>query len=63
MTLLLYVNDGFEGGQTTFDDLVVTPERGMALVFRHDLFHAGEPVRGGTKYVLRSDVMFGPPGA
>jgi predicted 2-oxoglutarate/Fe(II)-dependent dioxygenase YbiX len=62
LTLLLYLNDQFEGGETTFDDLVVTPVRGLALVFRHDLFHAGEPLGQGTKYVLRSDVMFGPVG-
>ena len=62
LTLLLYLNEEFEGGETTFDELVVTPARGMALVFRHDLFHAGESLRSGTKYVLRSDVMFGPVG-
>jgi predicted 2-oxoglutarate/Fe(II)-dependent dioxygenase YbiX len=62
LTLLLYLNDDFDGGETTFGDLAIRPERGMALLFRHELFHAGQPLRRGTKYVLRSDVMFGPIG-
>lgn len=65
LTLMVYLNDDFEGGSTDFyheDQTLsfsVTPERGMALVFRHDLFHAGTPVRAGRKYVLRTDVMYG----
>jgi hypothetical protein len=35
---------------------------GMALVFEHALTHEGAEVTGGTKYVLRSDVMYGPVG-
>ena len=31
---------------------------GMALVFEHYLRHQGAPVSEGSKYVLRSDVMF-----
>ncbi|MCC2669912.1 MAG: hypothetical protein K0Q72_2383 [Armatimonadetes bacterium] len=65
LTLMLYLNDDFEGGSTDFyhEDqtvrLSVVPERGMALVFRHAIFHAGCPVRSGRKYVLRTDVMYG----
>ena len=64
-TVLVYLNDGFEGGTTDFyyDDgspyISVEPVRGMALVFRHDINHGGAQVIGGTKYVLRSDVMYG----
>jgi prolyl 4-hydroxylase len=62
LTLLVYLNDEFEGGETVFTDTVVTPARGMALVFRHELMHEGRAVVRGSKYVLRSDVMFNPVG-
>lgn len=64
LTFMVYLNDDFEGGSTDFyhpDNslrLSVRPERGMALVFLHPLLHAGTPVKGGRKYVLRSDVMY-----
>ena len=62
LTLLIYLNDDFEGGETAFDDHVVTPRRGLALAFRHELLHEGRVVTSGVKYVLRSDVMFNPIG-
>jgi predicted 2-oxoglutarate/Fe(II)-dependent dioxygenase YbiX len=62
LTLMLYLNDDFEGGETAFLNATVKPERGTALVFRHELFHEGREVTRGRKYVLRSDVMFNPPG-
>jgi hypothetical protein len=52
----------FSGGETAFQETVIKPELGLALLFRHELFHEGRPVIAGVKYVLRSDVMFGPPG-
>lgn len=58
-TVLIYLNDDFEGGSTDFwDGISVTPERGSALVFEHRLVHQGAPVTRGRKYVLRSDVMY-----
>jgi predicted 2-oxoglutarate/Fe(II)-dependent dioxygenase YbiX len=68
-TFMIYLNEGFEGGETSFedscsdepfDDFQVTPERGMALFFVHSIHHKGEPVLQGRKYVLRTDVMFAP---
>lgn len=70
LTFMVYLNGGCEGGETEFnlalsgsvrdDDpmLRVTPERGKALVFVHNILHRGSPVLGGRKYVLRSDVMY-----
>ena len=60
LTLMIYLNDGFGGGETTFPELDVriTPKTGMLLLFRHELLHAGEAVTRGRKYVLRSDVMY-----
>ncbi|KDR81850.1 hypothetical protein GALMADRAFT_90242 [Galerina marginata CBS 339.88] len=72
-TLLIYltgIEDGVEGGETLFykeergkPREVVTPplKRGTALLHRHGqecMLHEGSPVRKGTKYVLRSDLMF-----
>ncbi|EYF02969.1 prolyl hydroxylase family protein [Chondromyces apiculatus] len=62
LTVLFYLNDGFAGGTTDFmdgdGDLCVPPQRGGALLFMHQLSHRGAPVLAGTKYVLRSDVMY-----
>jgi hypothetical protein len=66
-TFMVYLNDDFEGGTTSFADddgvtsdgiLRVTPEKGMALLFHHPLRHRGDPVTAGRKYVLRTDVMY-----
>ena len=57
-TLLLYLNDGFEGGATEFEALSVAPRRGAALGFRHELRHKGCPVLEGRKYVLRTDILY-----
>ena len=57
-TFMIYLNDDFEGGQTTFNQCVIKPTKGTALIFFHDLEHAGSPLIRGTKYVLRTDVMY-----
>ena len=63
-TVLIYLNEGFEGGSTDLlndDDSVLyrlVPETGMAFLFRHELLHTGAEVLSGSKYVLRSDVMY-----
>jgi hypothetical protein len=73
-TLLVYltgVEDGVQGGETVFQisdrkgstiETISAPlTRGMALLHRHGqecLFHGGSEVLSGTKYVLRSDLMF-----
>ena len=59
---MIYLNDGYEGGATRFDSLSVDGRAGRALVFAHGLIHEGSEVTRGMKYVLRSDVMFGPVG-
>ncbi|QRN93011.1 2OG-Fe(II) oxygenase [Archangium violaceum] len=60
LTLLVYLNGDCEGGETRFLDLEreVIPARGMGLLFEHPVLHEGAVVRGGTKYVLRTDVMY-----
>lgn len=58
ITFMVYLNSDCEGGETAFDDLTIAPQVGMALCFVHELKHEGRPVTAGTKYVLRSDVMY-----
>ena len=64
VTFMVYLNQEFTGGETKFDlhypnkNLIVKPKTGMALCFLHYLRHQGAPVIEGTKYVLRSDVMY-----
>ena len=62
LTFMVYLNDEFAGGETAFSESIISPVQGMALLFRHELFHEGCAVTSGRKYVLRSDVMFNPPG-
>lgn len=57
-TFMIYLNDNFEGGETSFPDKIVRPIAGLALIFLHSLEHAGNPVKKGTKYVLRTDIMY-----
>lgn len=57
-TFMIYLNEDFKGGTTTFDDITITPKQGMALIFYHHLEHAGSAVTEGIKYVLRTDIMF-----
>lgn len=57
-TFMVYLNDDFEGGATSFREFRVYPARGMALCFDHALSHEGSMVSEGRKYVLRTDVMY-----
>lgn len=60
VTLLLYLNEDFEGGATTLvlEGEDVKPKEGMLFLFEHKIMHCGRPVTEGTKYVLRTDVMY-----
>ena len=64
LTMLLFLNEGFGGGQTRLmikrEPVEIVPEQGMALLFRHAMLHEGVEVEQGTKYVLRTDVMYRP---
>lgn len=60
-SVLVYFNDDFEGGETRFQEQIeqtITPKRGMAAIFQHKLRHEGCPVRRGTKYAMRTDVIY-----
>lgn len=60
LTLLVYLNEDFEGGETEFPEQqkTIVPSIGTALLFQHRVLHAGNRVITGTKYVLRTDVLY-----
>ena len=57
-SLLIYLNEDFDGGDTTFEDFSISPIKGTAVIFPHKLLHAGNPVKKGVKYILRTDIVF-----
>ena len=59
-TFMVYLNEGCEGGNTIFrlNDVSIRPKAGSLLIFEHRLWHKGEEVTSGSKYVLRTDVMY-----
>lgn len=64
LTLVVYLNDDFEGGETEFPELgrTIVPRRGSALLFQHRVLHIASRVQRGEKLVLRTDLVYGPPG-
>ncbi len=57
-SLLFYLNERFAGGLTEFEHRRIEPRTGRALAFLHPIRHQGGKVTAGTKYVLRTDVMY-----
>jgi predicted 2-oxoglutarate/Fe(II)-dependent dioxygenase YbiX len=60
LTLLVYLNEGFGGGETRLLELdrAIAPRAGRALLFQHAILHEGAAVTAGVKYAIRSDVMY-----
>ena len=54
-TLVIYLNDDMEGGETFFSrmNVKIKPGAGNGLLFRQELDHEGSLVREGKKYILR----------
>ncbi len=62
LTYVVYLNDDFEGGATEFPELraTIAPVLGRALLFQHRVVHLASDVVRGTKYVLRTDIIYEP---
>ncbi|KAH8094633.1 hypothetical protein BXZ70DRAFT_946930 [Cristinia sonorae] len=73
LTFLIYLNDDFEGGCTTFflpsatqgilEARPVKPRTGTVCVFPHgaakgSLLHEGSGVTSGAKYIIRTEVLY-----
>jgi prolyl 4-hydroxylase len=60
-TFMVYLNDGFDGGETAFfvePEVIIRPRQGSGLLFQHPIIHEGREVKAGVKYVLRTDLMY-----
>ncbi|CAM2010820.1 prolyl hydroxylase family protein [Acanthopleuribacter pedis] len=67
LTVLVYFNDDFTGGETHFEEQLteteqflktVEPKPGRVAIFQHMVTHEGRPVRSGYKYAMRTDVVY-----
>ena len=68
LTFMLYLNDSnsFKGGRTLFYEskdsnhiiAEYNPRMGDVIIFDHNIWHEGEKVLSGEKYILRSDVLY-----
>lgn len=63
-TVMIYLNDDFEGGGTNFPEIdrLITPKKGSAVLWdnmkngelQRDMLHEGVEVESGTKYIITS---------
>lgn len=64
LTLLMYLSEGYEGGETQFftDEGVlkfsIAPSIGKILIFDHHQNHGSAPIINGHKLAFRTDVMY-----
>ena len=67
LTVLLYLNDEFSGGETIFyvdhkdstvGSIAIHPKAGAVVIFPHELWHEGTEITAGWKYVMRTEVMY-----
>ena len=65
ISVLIYLNDGYEGATTNFLDIRDSDNKyapqitqGMVLMFEHKIYHEGAELLKGVKYIIRTDVMF-----
>jgi prolyl 4-hydroxylase len=63
ITVICYLNDEFDGGNTFFPRLNhrAKPETGKVLLFPSNYLHRAEPVLKGEKYVFISWLVTAPP--
>lgn len=46
------------GGIKKYKKFLIKPELGKGILFNHDTLHSGEPVQSGTKYIIRTDIVY-----
>jgi hypothetical protein len=60
---LVYLNDNFEGGYTEFYDdkftkiLTVIPKKGKCVIFNMNIYHKGNEIISGNKYILGFEII------
>ena len=62
LSLVLYLNENYDGGETVFPDLAleVRPATGKIVLFPPTLRHLSQPITRGAKYIIRSEVLYRP---
>jgi hypothetical protein len=66
LTLLIYLNDNYEGGYTTYVcgddtstwDVPIRPTVGAVVLQDQNIMHYVPPLLSGVKYAIRTDVMY-----
>ena len=63
ITVLIYLNDDYEGGSTTFlfDDstqISITPKIGLICLMDQNILHEVPNITNGIKYVIRTELMY-----
>ena len=60
ITVVLYLNENYSGGRTSFPELEqdIEPKIGRALLFQQRVLHEARSVEEGSKYVLRTDLIY-----
>jgi len=66
-TVMAYLNDvpDGQGGATRFfseidpssPPIYVKPKKGSVVIFKHNIAHDGEQLKGDEKYIMRSEIM------
>jgi predicted 2-oxoglutarate/Fe(II)-dependent dioxygenase YbiX len=58
-TVLVYLSDDYEGGEALIGGTEkFKPGAGTAIVFPHYILHGAAPLISGTRYTMRTDVMY-----
>jgi uncharacterized protein len=59
-TIIVYLNDQYEGGETYFPDYdrCIQPATGTSLIFAHGLRHEGRMIKSGIKYALLTYLQY-----
>ncbi len=65
ITVLIYLNDDYEGGNTKFliddkneNDISITPKIGLICLMDQNILHEVPKLISGVKYVIRTELMY-----
>jgi len=53
-SLIIFLNDEFDGGELIFDNIIITPKKKQIVYFTGDELHYVKPVISGDRYTLVS---------
>lgn len=56
-SLLIYLNEDFEGGMTAFDTCTISVSAGKVVFFPHTMIHWSTKITRGLKYIMRADIV------